>query len=135
MSAVHAISALKAGLRAHLAGHAPLVTALTGGIHDAPPRNASPPYLGMADASARENATNDAEGWVIDLDLAIVTGERGTERALVISRLIEMRLATPFSLAAQRLVLLSLRETILRHDPAKTLTRATLKLRAYIEPA
>jgi nitrate/nitrite-specific signal transduction histidine kinase len=135
MSAVHAISALKTALRAHLAGHAPLASALSGGLHDAPPRNASPPYLGMADASLRENATNDADGWIVEIDLAVHTAERGTERALAIVRLIEQRLETPFSLAAHRLVLLTLRETLVRHDPAKSITRAALRLRAFIEPA
>lgn len=131
----HPILSLKTALRARLAAN-PDVTALVGAaIHDAPPRGLEPPYLAFADASARENGTSDAGGAIIDCEVTALTRERGSAAALAVIAAVEAAFADPLpALAEHRLVALDLIETRTRHDPAASLTRATLRLRAYTEP-
>ena len=132
---IHSIVSLKAAIRANLLAYAPLNAALGGAVHDAPPRGLNPPYLVLGDASARENATNDADGRVIDLDMQVFTRERGSAAALSIATMIEERLANAaLTLNGHHLVGMAIRETQTRHDATKDLTRASLKLRAYTHP-
>ena len=83
MSGANALLAIKAALRAHLLAHAPITAALPGGIHDAAPRSVSPAYLVIGEGTSRENGTSDASGFIVDLDLAIHTKERGTAEGVL----------------------------------------------------
>lgn len=135
MSENHPIASLKAMLRSVLLADAAIHTALSGAVHDAPPRGLEPPYLILGDASARDNATNDADGRIIDIELVVVTRERGTRNALHIAALIEARLASAGLIPdGLHLVTLIHRETLTRQDVVKSLTRAAIRLRAFIEP-
>lgn len=131
----HPILSLKAAIRAHLLGHAPLSAALGGAVHDAPPRGANPPFLVLGDALSRENATNEADGRIIELELQVFTKERGSAAALALCSLIEERLVNAaLTLDGHTLVHLLIRETQTRHDAKNDLTRASLKLRAFTHP-
>lgn len=134
MSVPHPILSLKAALRAGLLADAAVSAALGTAIYDAPPRGEAPPYLMLGDGIARENGTNDADGRIIDLELVIVTSERGSSQALTLAGVVEERLPL-LALApdGHRLVTLILRETLVRQDVANSLTRAILRLRAFTE--
>lgn len=133
MSTTHPVHALKAALRARLTADA-AVTALVGGaVHDAPPRGIDPPFLVLGDAQMRENSTNEAEGVIIDLDLVAVTRERGSAAALGLIRAVELAIAaSPLAESGHHLSLVLIRETLVRHDEAKALTRVTARLRAFL---
>lgn len=133
MSAPHAILALKAALRARLLS-TPAVTAIVGqAVHDAPPREANPPYLVLGDAIARDNGAVASEGHVIDLDLIAVTRERGTRGGLDFAHAIETALASaPIAPEGFQASLVLVRETITRHDPVASLSRVSLRLRAFL---
>ncbi len=133
MSTIHPVHALKAALRTRLTTSS-AVTALIGtSVHDAPPRGTEPPFLLLGDAQLRENGTNEAEGVIVDLDLVAVTRERGTAQALAILHAVQAAIATaPLAVAEHQLPVLLIRETLVRHDEAKSLTRATARLRAFL---
>lgn len=135
MSASALLLNLKTALKAHLAGHAPLMAELSGGLHEAPPRGSQPPFLVMGDGVVRENGTNDAESVIAELELHLFTAERGSARALAITALIEARLASQPAMSGGRIVLLHMRDVTLKHDPAKAQTRAAMRLRVFIDPA
>jgi Protein of unknown function (DUF3168) len=119
---VHPIAALKAAL-------------LGAAIHDVPPRGALPPYLAFGEALARENGTVERDGAILELDLVAVTTERGSEAALAIASAVATALGGNLpALEEHRLVALDIRRTATRHDPATSLTRATLRLSAFTEP-
>ena len=131
----HPILSLKAAIRTHLLADGALAAALGGAVYDAPPRGSNPPFLVLGDANARENATSDADGRIIDLELAIYTKERGSRTALLLAAKVEILLeGANLTLDAHRLIALSYRETQTRHDPKTEITRASMKLRAYTEP-
>lgn len=135
MNPVHPIASLKAALRSRFLADAALNAALAGAIYDSPPRGSNPPYLVLGDALARENATNDAESRIVELDLVLITAERGSAIALGLAASIEAALSgLTQTLDGFRLVLLVLRETLVRHDADRGLTRATFRLRAFIDP-
>lgn len=131
----HPIAALKAALRARLLADTDVAGLVGTAIYDAPPRGALPPYLAFGEALARENGTVERDGSVIEADLVAITSERGTETALNIASAITAALggAGP-AMEGHRLVALEVSRTLARHDPATSLTRATLRLRAFTEP-
>lgn len=134
-ASAHAIASLKSVLRAHLLADTDVAGLLGTAIFDAVPRGAKPPYLLMGDAIARENGTVEAEGSVIELDLVVLTAERGSTTALALVATIETALRTPLpALADHHLVALELRQTATRHDASTSFTRASLRLRAFLEP-
>lgn len=132
---LHPIASLKTALRAHLLADG-AVTALIGmAIHDQAPRDLDPPYLVFGPADSRENATNDGDARVIDLELQLFTYERGSAAGLAAAGAIETSLAAAgLTLTDHRLVLLTLRETQVRQDAARQLTRVSLRYRAFTEP-
>lgn len=132
---VHPIASLKVAIRAHIMADVTLHAALGAGVYDAPPRGVNPPYLVLGDANARENATNDGDGRLIDLELALYTEERGSRTALTLAAMLEARLDNvALTLDGHRLISLAYRETLTRHDAAKSLTRVAIRLRAFTEP-
>lgn len=132
---IHPVASLKAAIRTHLMADVALNAALGTAVYDVPPRGGNPPYLVLGDANARENATNDADGRIIELELLLFTEERGSRAALTLAAMIEARLEDPpLTLDGHRLITLSVRETLTRHDAAKNLTRVAIRLRAYTEP-
>ena len=135
MTGAASILALKTALRTALLADAP-TTALVGqSIHDAPPRGLEAPFVVLGDAVSRDNGTNDGAGEIVDLDLVIVTKERGTHAALGIAAAVETALAElPPVLAGISAPLVMCRETLTRHDEARSLTRAVLRLRAFLHP-
>ncbi|MGL5447636.1 MAG: DUF3168 domain-containing protein [Rhabdaerophilum sp.] len=135
MSVPHPIVALKEAIRARLLATNAVTTVLGQGVHDAPPRGAEPPYLVLGDALLRENGTSEAEGFIAEIDLVAITRERGTRSALQLAEAIESALmATPLAIHEHHASLLFIRETIARHDEAKSLSRVTLRLRANLYP-
>jgi hypothetical protein len=77
--------------------------------------------------------TNEAEAVVVDLDLVAVTRERGSAEALAILHAAQVAIgASPLAVAEHRLSLILIRETLVRHDEARALTRATARLRAFL---
>ena len=81
----HPIAALKAALRTRLLADADLSALIGAAIYDAPPRGATPPYIVLGDADARESGTVERDGLKIELELVTVTSERGTSSALAIA--------------------------------------------------
>lgn len=135
MSFPHPILALKEAIRARLLATSAVTALLGQGVHDAPPRGAEPPYLVLGDALLRENGTNEAEGFIAELDLVAITRERGTRAALELAGVIETALlASPLAISGHQASLLFIRETIARHDEAKSLSRVTLRLRSHLYP-
>ena len=132
MSNIHPMAALKAAIRTRLLDD-PALAAFGGRIHDGPPRNSTMPFLAMADGVARENATNEAVGFVVELDIGIFTKERGSAEGLALARAAEMRLDSGVNPAGWRLVLLTLRESLVRQDAAAGTARVALRYRAFIE--
>jgi hypothetical protein len=132
---IHPVASLKVAIRAHLLADVALNAALGTAVYDVPPRGANPPYLVLGDANARENATNDGDGRIIELEVLLFTEERGSRAALTLAAMIEKRLDdAALTLDGHRLISLSFRETLTRHDAAKNLTRIAIRLRAFTEP-
>jgi hypothetical protein len=135
MSTPHPILALKEAIRVRLLASAPVTDIIGQSVHDAPPRGAEPPYLVLGDALLRENGTNEAEGFIAELDLLAITRERGTRSALQLAGVIETALLeSPLAIGGYHASVLFIRETIARHDEAKSLSRVTLRLRAFLHP-
>ncbi len=133
MSTIHPVHALKAALRARLTTNVGVTNLIGTAVHDAPPRGSEPPFLLLGDAQLRENSTNEAEGVIVDLDLIAVTRERGSAEALAILHAVQAALgASPLVVAEHQPSLIFIRETLTRHDEAKSLTRATARLRAFL---
>jgi hypothetical protein len=130
----HPIASLKMMLRAHLLADADVASAIGLSIFDAPPRGTSPPYVHFGDAVARDNGTVEREGAIIEIDLVALTSERGTAEALMLASALGRALGQPLpALAGHRLVALEHRQTTAQHDAAASLTRATVRLRAFTE--
>ena len=131
----HPIASLKIAIRTHLLADADVVSKVGASVFDTPPRGAVPPYLHFGDVLTRDNGTVEREGAVVEIDLVVLTSERGTAEALGIAAALEQALRQPLpALAGHRLVSLEHRQTALRHDAAASLTRATLRYRAFTEP-
>ncbi len=94
MSTIHPVHALKAALRTRLTTDSAVTTLIGTAVHDAPPRGSEPPFLLLGDAQLRENGTNEAEGVIVDLDLVVVTRERGSAQALAILHAVQAAIAT-----------------------------------------
>jgi hypothetical protein len=133
VSAIHPVHALKAAVRTRLTTNSTLTALIGTAVHDAPPRGAEPPFLILGDSQLRENGTNEAEAVVVDLDLVAVTRERGSAEALAILHGVQAAIvASPLAVAQHQLSLILIRETFVRHDEARALTRATARLRAFL---
>jgi hypothetical protein len=133
MSTIHPVHALKAALRTRLIATSALTALVGNAVHDAPPRGAEAPFLLLGDALIRENGTNEAEGVIVDLDLVAVTRERGSAAALAILHAVAGAIgAAPLPVAEHQLSLILIRETFVRHDETRALTRATARLRAFL---
>jgi hypothetical protein len=133
MSAIHPVHALKAAVRTRLTTNSAMTALIGTAVHDAPPRGAEPPFLILGDSQLRENGTNEAEAVVVDLDLVAVTRERGSAEALAILHGVQAAIgASPLAVAEHQLSLILIRETFVRHDEARALTRATARLRAFL---
>jgi hypothetical protein len=133
MSTIHPVHALKAALRTRFSTNSALTALIGTAVHDAPPRGTEPPFLLLGDAQLRENGTSEAEGVIVDLDLVAVTRERGSAEAVAILHAVQAAIATaPLPVAEHQLSLILIRETFVRHDEAKALTRATARLRAFL---
>jgi hypothetical protein len=133
VSAIHPVHALKAAVRTRLTTNSTLTALIGTAVHDAPPRGAEPPFLILGDSQLRENGTNEAEAVVVDLDLVAVTRERGSAEALAILHGVQAAIvASPLAVAEHQLSLILIRETFVRHDEARALTRATARLRAFL---
>ncbi|PPD14976.1 MAG: hypothetical protein CTY25_09310 [Methylobacterium sp.] len=133
MSAIHPVHALKAALRARFTGDSALAPLIGDAVHDAPPRGIEPPFLLLGDTTLRENGTSDADAVIADLDLVAVTRERGTAQALAILHAAQAAIAaSALPVPEHHLSLILIRETLVRHDEAKALTRATARLRAFL---
>ncbi|CAN1509546.1 Tail completion protein [Rhabdaerophilaceae bacterium] len=136
MSGPASILALKNALHSALLADSAVVALLDQKIFDSPPRGLEPPYLILGDAASRENGTNDGAGEIVDLELVVITRERGSHAALGVSSAVENVLAAlPPVLAGVCMPLVILRETLLRHNEGKSLTRAVLRVRAFVHPA
>lgn len=135
MSTPHPILALKEAIRTRLLASAPVTGLIGQGVHDAPPRGSEPPYLVLGDALLRENGTSEAEAFIAEIDMVAITRERGTRAALELAGLIEAALlASPLPVSGHSVSVMFIRETIARHDEAKSLSRVTLRLRAFLHP-
>lgn len=131
----HPILALKQAIRTRLLATNPVMAIVGEAVHDAPPRGAEPPYIVLGDALMRENGTNEAEGFIAELELLAITRERGTRLALELAGIIETALlASPLAISGYQASVLFVRETVARHDEAKSLSRVTLRLRAFLHP-
>lgn len=131
----HPILALKQAIRTRLLATIPVTAILGQAVHDAPPRGAEPPYIVLGDALLRENGTSEAEAFIAELELLAITRERGTRQALELAGLIETALLeSPLTISGYQASVLFVRETIARHDEAKSLSRVTLRLRAFLHP-
>jgi hypothetical protein len=131
----HAIASVKAAFRAHLLADTDLAALIGSAIHDAPPRDAPPPYLVLGNGGARDNGSVGYNDVIVDLELVVVTRERGSADALIIASGIEAASRTlPDTLGDFHLVALEWRQTLTRHDAATSITRAILRLGAFVEP-
>lgn len=133
--ATHPIAALKAALRTRLLADVDLAALIGAAIYDAPPRGATPPYLVLGDADARESGTSERDGLKIELELVSVTSERGTSAALAMASAVAAAIAAPLPTAdGQRLIVLGLRQMSTRYDATNGLARVTQRLSAFTEP-
>lgn len=126
---------LKTALRATLVSDATVV-GLIGGprVYDEVPRGQEPPYLAFGDATTRENGSSSGRGHSTDMQIIAWSRQGGTGEALQIVERVEALLddANP-TLAGHRIVLMRVAETQLRFDPARSLARASLRLRILSE--
>lgn len=129
---MHPLAALKGAIHTRLAGTAAL-GALASRIHDGAPRNAVYPFCLIGEGVVRENGTSDGPGVVVELHLTILTKERGHAEGLGYAQSIEAALEASLILTGWRLVLLSLRETVLTQDVANGIARTRLRYRAFVE--
>lgn len=131
----HPIASLKAALRSHLLADADIAALIGVAVFEVPPRGAAPPYLVIGDALARDRGAVGGEGHELELDLLVITKERGSAGALTLASAVEAALASPLpALEGHHLVALEIRQSVTRHEAATSLTRATLRLRAFTEP-
>lgn len=131
---IHALSALKTALKAHVQGHNDVKALIGAAFHDMPQKIAHPPFLAFGHALIRDDSSQLSDGVQIDLELVAVAHERGTTRALALLAALENALETPLPpMAEHRLVALERPEARVHHDPDTNLVRATYRLRAYIE--
>jgi hypothetical protein len=132
---LHPIASLKQGLRAQLLADGDIAARIGTAIFDTPPRGAKPPYLILGDAIGRDDGALEAEAMVVEFDLHAITSERGTALALDLVACIETMLRGPMPLLPDHHpVSLDVRHMAVRHDAATSITRATLRLRAFVEP-
>ncbi len=131
----HPVASLKAAIRSHLSADADVVALIGTAVFEVPPRGAEPPYLVLGDALSRDVDAVGGEGSEHELDLLVVTSERGSAAALLLASAVETALQSTLpALDGHHLVSLEIRRTATRHDAATSLTRAMLRLRAFTEP-
>lgn len=132
---LHPLASLKAVIREALLADAGVAALLGAAIHDAPPRGLKPPCLVLGDARAEEAGTGEADAAILELELVVVTGERGSAQALAIAGAVRAALAGVLPAPeGHRLVSLMPRGMATRHDAATDITRASLRYRAFLEP-
>jgi hypothetical protein len=132
---IHPIGAAKAALRAHFLLVPEISARLGNAIFIDHQRGLKPPYIVLGDATGLDRGSVGSEAMLVELDMQIVTHERGTADALALAAALEGALQTPLPpLEAHSLSFVEIRQLLVRHDPASGFTRAMFKLRAFIEP-
>lgn len=134
-SPIHAVRALQDALRNHLAARPAISAVLGQAIYETPPRGAKPPFIAFGDAAVRDAGSSGGEAVAIEFDLIVHAAERSTHSALDILSEIETALRLPIPEPTDHhLVSVEARQGAVRHDAARNLTRASLRLRAFLEP-
>ncbi len=132
---VHPVRALQEALRNHLVAQPALVAILGQAVFETPPRGAKPPFIAFGDAVVRDAGSAAREAVTVEFDLVVHAAERGTHSALDILSAVEAALRLPMpEPAGHHLVSIETRQGHVRHDATRNLTRAGLRLRAFLEP-
>jgi len=132
---VHPVRALQEALRNHLVAQPALVAILGQAVYETPARGAKPPFIAFGDAVVRDAGSAAREAVTVEFDLVVHAAERGTHSALDILSAVEAALRLPMpEPAGHHLVSIETRQGHVRHDATRNLTRAGLRLRAFLEP-
>jgi hypothetical protein len=132
---VHPIRALQEALKRHLLAQPALVSILGQAVHETPARGTKPPFIAFGDAILRDAGSTAREAVTIEFDLVVQAAERSTHSALDILSEVETALRLPMpEPAGHHLVWSDTRQRRGRHDATRNQTRASLTLRAFLEP-
>lgn len=132
---VHPVRALQTALRTHLLARPSITTILGQAVYETPAHNTKPPFIAFGDIIIRDAGATDREAVTIELDLVAHAAERNLHSALDIIREAGIALKQPLpALDDHHLVSLEARQGDVRHDSTRNLTRASLRLRAFLEP-
>ncbi|HRE19780.1 MAG TPA: DUF3168 domain-containing protein [Rhabdaerophilum sp.] len=131
----HPVRALQEVLRNHLLAQPAIAAILGQAIYENPPRGAKPPFIAFGDATVRDAGSTESEAAVIEFDLLAHAAERrmhsALDMAVEVAAALQLPMAPP---VGYHLVSIEIRQGVVRHDPARNLTRASLRLRAFLEP-
>ncbi len=132
---MHPVRALQEALRSHLAAQPAVVAILGQAIYETAPRGVKPPIVTFGDASIRDAGSIGSEAVTVEFDIVAQAAERSTHSALDILSEIEAAFRSPIPEPANHhLVSIEIRQGAVRHDASRNLTRASLRLRAFLEP-
>lgn len=131
----HPVRALQQALRSHLAAQPAITATLGQAIYETAPRGAKPPFIAFGDANVRDAGSTEGEAVTVEFDVVAHAAEHGTHSALDIVADMEAALRLPMTApAGHHLVSIEIRQGVVRHDATRNLTRASLRLRAFLEP-
>lgn len=133
--ALHPVRAVQQALRNHLLAQ-PAISAIMGqAVYETLVRGVKPPFIAFGDATIRDAGSTDGEAVTIEFDLVAQAAERGRHSALDVLSDVEAALRFPLpTLVDHHLVSIEARQGAVRHDSNRNLTRASLRLRAFLEP-
>lgn len=133
---LHPLASLKTALAARLRADTDLRALIGDAVHETLPIEARAPFVTFGDARLRETGGVNAPQTEIELELIAMTRERATLDILDLASGVEKALGEPLPLLPGHvLVLLELRDTRTRHDPERAAGRASIRLKAIVEPA
>ncbi len=129
--------ALRRAIHARLISDAPLVSRLGGqSIYDAPPRNASMPYVAYGPVRSRDWSTATETGAEHSIEIEIWSEYHGAQEAIEIAALVVQSLASAsLQPDGQELVLLRCNTIDTRREKAGRFVVARLTFRALTEAA
>ncbi len=131
----HVLVALQNALCAHLLAQ-PAITAQIGkAVYKVAPRTANPPFITFTGARLRDKGGLEAPLLRVDLDLVVVTAERGKLDLGTLMAQCAQALATPpATLEGYRLILLEIADTRIDHARSTSNAFGRMHLTALLEP-
>lgn len=129
------IVALRAAMRAAIAGDAAIVASLGGAkIYDEAPRSIAPPYVLFSDTQARDWSSDLSPGAEQFLVISIVSTHRGAAEGLgVAQQLVTLLDQAPLALQDHRLIDLRYVSMETRREQQGRFARVNLRFRAVTE--